>query len=140
MVKKHHGTVVKVVAVHSIVLPIDTSVRQEQPNWCWAACLSVIVKFRMAPRTQCQIATLILPKATLEAVDGDCCTFGSSSCFAAPNGGVPRSPCDQSIGAGPFKAWLKTQDVLARIDDDSVDRCEGRGSNDCQIVGRRVPR
>jgi hypothetical protein len=106
MVKKHHGTAVKVAAVHSIGSRIDTSVRQEQPNWCWAACLSVIVKLRLAPRTQCQIATLILPKAVTQ---GDCCTFASSSCFAAPNGSVPSSPCDQGIGAGPFLAWLVTQ-------------------------------
>jgi hypothetical protein len=51
-----------------IPLAIDTNIVQEHPNWCWAACIDVVVRFRQhsAALNQCDVATAALGKA--------CCT------------------------------------------------------------------
>ena len=57
-------------------LAIDSNIVQEQPNWCWAACIDVVVRFRQqSALKQCDVATAALGKA----------------CCAAPH------PCDVPV-------------------------------------------
>jgi hypothetical protein len=71
-------------------LPIDDTVTQEQPNWCWVACLSV-ARQRKDPRgntTQCNTATLALQRTGNVVANQTCCGFAAVPCNAA-TAGIP---------------------------------------------------
>lgn len=104
--KKRHTTPVPIVApLAGIVLPIDTTHGQQQPNWCWAACLSVDLSYRGQPLSQCDIAGLVLNQ--------HCCAFPPLECNDAGAGGATPSPCDQGATSAQIAALLTAKGLPA---------------------------
>src|SRR5262245_10523149 len=62
-----------------LVVPIDTTIRQERENWCWAACIQVVLKSRGIRHTQCKLAN------SVPRLGGACC------------GSRPPEACDDGL-------------------------------------------
>jgi hypothetical protein len=78
-------------------LAIDDTIGQEHPNWCWAACIDVVVRFRTNPGlNQCDVAGSALGQA--------CCGFGAAS------------PCDVGQDTSQITSHFKTFGVPATED------------------------
>lgn len=46
---------------------LDTTISQEHANWCWAACVQLVLKNRGTAHSQCQLASSVL------RLGGPCC-------------------------------------------------------------------
>ncbi len=93
------------------LLPIPY-VRQEQTNWCWAACCAMLLHFfRKPPLSQCDMAT--------RQFGGNCCAQpGSGTCNqpcwpedAYPDHGIEVDLTESSLAQAALDQELRTRPV-----------------------------
>jgi hypothetical protein len=89
------------------LVAIDDTITQEQKNWCWAACIDVVVRFRTNPSIkQCEVAS--------PALGLSCCGFKSHPCYSTSH--AASSPCDQGQTTSQITSLLTTFGIPATED------------------------